>query len=370
MSFTTRVSKAWAIVDIDPSKLMATIFVAAVVMTLSLLPLQSVGAASLTTASMALSDSRPSQTSVQYTFTGSNVTLSSVKCIKMVFATTVSGSTLPTGMSTTSVAVSASSNYVTGVNGWTVDGSTTNGTVLITDATGATPASAAARTVILTGITNSSTVDTNLFVQFSTFDNVDCATTPRDTSTVAFIITNGQSVSASVDPSISFAVAGTASSTACNGATSNVTTTASTVPLGTATAVTNKIGVQNLTVTTNAGNGYTVYAKYTGLLTSGSNTIANHSGTNAAPTTFSAAGTAAYGYTTNDAALGTGTADRFTSSGGNKWAAFSTTNTEIAYNTAAVSNETTCVGQQVGIAGSTPAGTYTTTVVYTATPVY
>ena len=132
---------------------------------------------------------------------------------------------------------------------------------------------------------------------------------------------------------------------------------------------TNSIGAQDLTVSTNAANGYTVSARYTGKPLSGSNTIADHAGTNGSPTTFAAPGNEAFGYTTSDSTLGTGTANRFTN-GGPKWAAFTTANSEVAYSNAPAASDVTCVGYQAGISGLTPAGVYTTTVIFTATPVF
>jgi hypothetical protein len=320
-------------------------------------------AASLTTASVGLSDSRPSQTSVNYTFTGSSVT---------VYATTATGTTVPTSFdsSVAAVAISASSTYInSSTAGWTLD-KTTNGTLKYTNATGITPSTTTGATFIMNGITNSSIADTGYFLQFSTYNNVDCTTTPVDNTTVTFINTAGQAVSLTVDPSLAFTVAGAASGATCNGTTANVTTTASTIPLGTPTTSTNRIGVQNLSVTTNAGSGYTVYTRYTAKPTYNvTNTIADASGSNTTPAAFAAAGTEAFGYTTNDATLGTGTANRFTSPASG-FAAFTTSNAEVAYNNAAASSQTTCVAQQVGISGTTPAGTYTTTVIYTATPLY
>ncbi|MEO6728872.1 MAG: hypothetical protein ABIM99_03030, partial [Candidatus Dojkabacteria bacterium] len=93
---------------------------------------------------------------------------------------------------------------------------------------------------------------------------------------------------------------------------------------------------------------------------------ADFTGTNATPTAFSAAGTPAFGYTTADATLGTGTAGRFT--GGN-WAAFTTSPLEVVYSAVAAA-ETIRVGYQAGISTTTPAGSYLTTVIYTATPIY
>ncbi len=331
-------------------------------------------AATLTSASLSLSDPRPSASNVTYDFQASNVTTSAIKCIVLVFATTADGTTVPSDMDTTSAAVSASSDYVASLNAWTVDAAS-NGTIEITDNTGATPASATDRNIILTGITNGSAANTGYFLRVNTYNNTDCATSPVDSAVVQFIFTNGQSVSLAVDGSLSFTVSGVTGdgNEAVNGetVTNGLSTTATTIPFGTVTTASNKVAAQDLSVSTNAGNGYTVYIRYTGQPTAGSATIddlATHS--NATPGAFSAAGTEAFGYTTEDGSLGTGTADRFTSGGGNKWAAFTTTNTEIIYNNAAVSSETTRVGFQTGIASTTEPGAYTTTVVYTATPVY
>lgn len=324
-------------------------------------------AATLTTGSVAISDSRPSTASVSYTIDFSNVTTSAIKCIKAVFSTQASGGSVPTGFTSTSAALSGSSDYIPTPASWTTDASA-NGTVKITYSSGETPASASSRTLVLTGITNGSTADTAYYLQFSTFNNTDCATSPVDSSTIAFIYTTGQAVSVTVDSTLTFTVNSVASSQTVNGATTTVATTSSTIPFGTVTASANAIAAHDLTISTNSDNGYTTYIRYTGDLTSGANTIddlATH--TNASPGSFSAAGTEAFGYTTNDSTLGTGTAGRFIS---NKWAAFDTTNYEVAYAATPVSSETTRVGYQVGVAGTTDAGVYTTTVIITATPVY
>ena len=322
--------------------------------------------ATLSTGSLSLSDSRPSTTSVTYTHTFSNVTLSATKCIKVQFNTAADMSgTVPTGLTTTGGAFSATSNYIPTPASWT-GVFTTNGTVTITFATGETPAGASGRTVVLTGITNGSTADTAYYAKLSTFNNIDCATSPLDNGTVALIFTSGQSVSATVDPSLSFTIALVGSGQTVNGATTTAASTTTTIPFGALSTGSNKILAHDLTVGTNANSGYTVTLKYTGVLTNGSYNITNWSGTNAAPTTFSAAGTESFGYTTEDAVLGTGTTNRFTTG---KWAAFTTSPLEVAYNDSAVS-QTIRTGYQVGISSTTSAGSYTTTVVYTATPTY
>ncbi|MEK7535302.1 MAG: hypothetical protein AAB563_02790, partial [Patescibacteria group bacterium] len=78
-----------------------------------------------------------------------------------------------------------------------------------------------------------------------------------------------------------------------------------------------------LTATSNAVNGYVIYAWSTQAMTNvrfGGVTLDDWTGTNATPTTFSA-GSYGFGYTTDDSSLTGGTADRFTS-GGAKYAGF------------------------------------------------
>ncbi len=244
------------------------------------------GSASYTSASLTLSDSRPSNSSTTYTLTLSNVTTSAIKCMKVVFSTAASGGSVPTGFnSSSSAAFSGTSTYVPTPASWSLDRST-NGTLLVTYASGETPAGSSGRTIVFTGITNGSAADTAYYAQISTFNNTDCATSPVDSGVVAFIYTSGQSVSATVDPSLTFTIAGVSSGTV-NGATVNITTDSTTVPFGTVTTSTNKIGAHALTVGTNASGGYTVTTKYTAQLTNASSdTIANHSGTNVSPSTF------------------------------------------------------------------------------------
>lgn len=88
----------------------------------------------------------------------------------------------------------------------------------------------------------------------------------------------------------------------------------------------------DLTVSVNAYGGYTVHVREgTELIDHRGNAFDDVSGSNAAPAAFPGPAVEAFGYTTDDATLGTGTADRFTS-GGPKWAGLTTTNAEVAYN--------------------------------------
>ncbi len=322
--------------------------------------------ASLTAGSVTLSDSRPSTAGVTYTVQFSNVTTSAIKCIKVAFSDAATAGSKPTGMTITSATLGATTSYVPTPASWTIGNLNSTGISTITFASGETPASASNRTVVLAGITNGSTADTQYYVQFSTFNNVDCSTSPVDSGVISYIYTNGQAVTATVNPSLSFTVNTVGTSQSVNGAVTTVASTGTTIPFGVLTTASNAIIAHDLTLGTNANSGYTVTTSYTGQLASGSHNMTDWSGTNAAPTTFSGAGTESFGYTTNDATLGTGTAGRFSS---NKWAAFTTSPLEVAYSAAAVS-ETTRTGYQVGISSTTPAGSYSTTVIYTATPTY
>ncbi|HSX02379.1 MAG TPA: hypothetical protein VLI05_03635 [Candidatus Saccharimonadia bacterium] len=335
-------------------------------------------AATLSSASVALSDPRPSQTSVNYTFTGSSVTSSLVKCVKVMWATTATGTQAPTGFSGASGSVTAASSTLinSSATGWSLaksDGTSSAGQNNIyqyTNTTGVTPSTLTGATFILGGITNSSVADTNYFFSINTYGNTDCATTPIDNAKVQFINTNGSTLSLTVDNTLSFTVNSVGSSAACDGTTTTQASTATTIPFGTVTAGANAVVCQDLTAATNATNGYTIFSRYTSAPTNAlGQTIADWTGTNAAPTNFPAAGTEAYGYSTNDATLGTGTANRFTSPSQN-WAKLTTSNAEVAYEAAGVTSTTYRIGHQVGISLTTHPGTYSTTVIYTCTPIY
>lgn len=332
--------------------------------------LSGVHAASLTGSKVALSDSRPSGTSVSYDIEFDNVTTSAIKCIKVEFDTAANGGGgKPTGLDITSAAFSATSDFIPTPASWTVSNNNTTGISSITFATGETPVSATDRNIVLTGITNGSTAETGYFLLLNTYNNIDCTSSAVDSGIGTYIYVTGQAVSLTVDPTIAFNVAAVASAQAVNGATTTVTSTDGTIPFGTVTTGALSIAAHDATVTTNAGSGYSVYIRYTAKPTSGANDINDHSGSNTTPSSMSA-GTEAFGYTTNDATLGTGTAARFTDSAP-EYAAFTTSNAEVAYSAAAVSSETTRIGYAVGISGTTPAGTYgSSTVILTATPAY
>jgi hypothetical protein len=346
-------------------------------------------AATLTTASVALSDPTPSAASVSYTFTGSSVTNAGIRCVKAVFSTATGGDTAPTGWSGASGSITAGSSTLVNSSGtgWslaTSDGTSSSGQKNIwkyTHSGSVTPTTLTAATFVMAGVTNASVADTGYYLTISTFDNTDCATTPRDSSIVTFINTAGSTLSTTIDPTISFSVNAMSSGAGCDGTTTTATSTATTIPFGTVSSATNGVVCQDLQAATNQSDGYTIYLRYTGKPSVGSNTIADLGGgspvPNSNPTAFSATGTESYGYSTDDATLSTCgggcSSDRFTnydSLGHQGWAAASTSNAEVGYEASGVTTQHYHIGHQVGVATTTQPGNYTTTIVYTCTPVY
>lgn len=334
--------------------------------------IQSAKAGALTTASNKITNSTPSAVNVQYVTQWTFPSTDTIRCMQIQYTTTASGSTIPTGMTTTS----ASKLSISG--GGLTDGSwtgyyTTNGTLQYENSTGqastATPV-----TITTNGITNPSSTGV-YYAQIRTYSGLatHACSGEVDHVTVAFAVTAGQALSVDVDPSLSFAVSNLANGITINGASTTVNISAAnvnTIPLGHINSSANVIVGQSLTVQTNAVNGYTVYASYSGTLSDGAgtpHTIADHTGTNGTPTSFPSAGTSAFGYTTSSTTL-SGTGTRFQS---NKWAKFETWGYEVAKKTTKTSgDDVTNVGIQVGVSGSQEAGTYTTTIIYVATPTY
>lgn len=333
-----------------------------------------VQAGTFTAAKLTISDSRASATAVTYDFAYTATVTTAIKQVTIQFCTTASGTcTTPTGMTTTTAVRSADNLAGTG----RTDTFAANGT-LTTVVTTPSTQSTQAITGTYTTITNPSTVNTTFFARITTYS--DTGSTVIDSATVAAAIldTTSVAVTASVDPTFTFTVAGVNSGGTVNGATTNVTTTATLIPFGTLSAGSSKIAAQDLTVVTNAASGYTITVKglTNPVLVSGSHNIDEFSGTNASPTTWSSpAGTSEsvntgyFGYTTNDATLGTGTVDRFTN-GGPNWSGTTTSPLEVAYNATGVSTQTTRIGWQAEVNGLQSQGAYTGTVILVATPTY
>ena len=331
----------------------------------------SAGAAALSSASVELSDPRPDQTST-YTVTASGFTTGTpIYCVEVDLDTQADGAgSNPTPASGTTSSTFDSSSLLTPTS-WAVS-NTTDGTLRITSVGGETPA--ANGNIVWGAVTNGATENTTYYALMTTFTDASCTGGNEvDTVVMAFTYTAGELVTLTIDPTLTFSVNSLGIGTSINGATTTIATTASAVDFGSAvTSSANGISGHRLDVSTNATGGYNVYIRHTADLTnSASDTITVWTGTNAAPTTFSAAGTEAWGYTTDDATLTGGTADRFTSSGGDKWAGFTTSNQPVMSNAVATAGtDQVQVAQQAGVAATTEAGTYNTTIIYTIVATY
>jgi hypothetical protein len=337
-------------------------------------------AGALSTASVALSDPQPSD-AANYTFTGSSVdAASSIYCVQLIWSTTATGTTAPTGFSGAAGSINAASSTLinSSATNWSLaksDGTSSSGQNNIyqytNSSSGVVPTTTTGATFIASGITNSSVVATTYYLQLNTYGNTNCSSSLINSALVDYTQTSGSTLSLSVNPTLSFMINPMSSGVGCDGTTTTAASTSSTIPFGSASAASNDVVCQDLQAATNAANGFSIFLSYTAPPTSGSNTIAPASGSNSSPAAFSAPGTAAYGYSTDDATLGAtyGATNRFTSPV-QGWAAASTSNGQVGYEPTGVTTTDFHIGHQVGVATITPSGTYSTTIIYTCTPIY
>jgi len=235
-------------------------------------------AVAISTRSLTISDSRPG-VSTLYDFVGTHSS-TLVSCLEIIFCANATGAC---GTVTGFTAASASS--MPGQwSGWlpaAFTASTLTATrILYTAAStvgGGTNFSFAANT-----ITNpTSTVATTYFGRVSTYANTQaCSGTATDTGVVAFAIIDGVEITATVAETLTFSIA---SVTNANCDTSFQThlgpaSTASAVAFGELSLNTFSHACQDLTISTNAGSGYSLTGQEDTNLLSGSDTIDDSTG--------------------------------------------------------------------------------------------
>jgi len=305
-----------------------------------------------TDASVSLGDPRVDATST-YTVDLSTVdTGTAIGCFEVNFSTAFDGSDTVSNLDTSSSTLD--SQALLG-SGFAVDN--TQSASNIVRATNATPATPSATgTVVFGSITNGDIADTSYFATITTYATDTCST-EVESVIVKFVYTNGQEVSVTVEPTLNFNLTGVSSSTAAaDSENTSVTTTDGTIPFGAVTTASNGIAAHDLSISTNAQAGYNVHVRYSGALNNGlGDTITDVSGDGV---TFPAAGNEAFGYNV----VG----------GASDWQQFSASNEVVITSAAATTGggDTAQVTYQVGIGSDTEAGTYTSTVIYTATPTY
>ncbi len=213
---------------------------------------------------------------------------------------------------------------------------------------------------------------------------ITVANATSDTGRTRVAIVNYVTVTAVVNTTFDFVVSGLGTSTAVNSTSTTGSTTATTIPFGVLAANQTYTMAQQLSVTTNARNGFVVTVEQDGNLRSSTGAdidgFSNATYVNT-PTAWSAPSNVLldentwghWGLTSNDSDLNAG---EFTSGGGNKWVAASTTPRQVFSHTGPANGTTAdigraTVGYQVQI---TPlqeaADDYQTTLMYVATPTF
>lgn len=175
------------------------------------------------------------------------------------------------------------------------------------------------------------------------------------------------------ETTLSFTLAGVASGTTVDGYTTNVATTATTIPFGTLAPNQPKIAAQRLTVSTD-GESYKVYILADGQLrTAGGDQIDPATGTNASPSAWAFAVSSQstkkgqFGYHPDDDALSDGST-RFQVN--DTWARLDTTEKEIIYTGTPMNDDIHDVLFQVEITALQPNGSYANEIQYLVTPTF
>jgi len=253
---------------------------------------------------------------------------------------------------------------------------TTSAQVLtFTSATGIIATSTTVTIQIGTNATTGATGDTQILNNVAGGSYVVSIALPQDSASTRIVIVDNVVVTASVATVFDFTVAGVASGQTVNGSATTTAdvTTATTMPFGDLSAGSSKTLAQDLTVTTNAANGFSVTVKQGGNLVSSTGADIDGFIDGAYTETPSAwqAPSAVFGNenTYGHLAMTSDDVDVFPSS--DTWIAASTTARQIMTWDAPTNATTTRFGLQVGISAFQEAGTdYTNTLTYIATPTF
>jgi len=285
-------------------------------------------------------------TTYNFTFTAAQAT--TIKSVGFAACTTPSGTCTPApGFDSTTSTLAGSSNLGSG-GSWTVS-TATAGELRMLNSTN-TGAPTVGITANFANVKNPSATNSTFFLRITTYSDATWAT-PIDTGSVASSTAGQITVTAVVDEALTFTLA------------------TATVALGTITTGTTGSGISSMTVSTNAKTGYSV--AYSGTtLTSGtspitalaaptaSSTNTKQFGINLMLNTTPAIGAAVSGTGSGAPATGYGTANQFK---------FNVAGEAIASATVPTNSNVFTTSYIANIDGSTPAGTYSTILTYTAT---
>jgi hypothetical protein len=198
---------------------------------------------------------------------------------------------------------------------------------------------------------------------------------PYDVVSATPVVLNGTSTYPSLSTqgaTLTFTIGGLATSTATGGVSTSINTTSVSVPFGTLGISTPQVGAQRLTVTTNATQGYEIYAyQQQGLVNQQAVQITPVVGTNATPLGWSTGclttSTGCYGYHTTEGSL-SGNSPRFAAD--DTYAQFSSNPDEIAYSVGPATNRVTDMVYKVEAHTDQEAGDYTSGIVYIVVPTF
>ncbi len=363
----------------SPRKILSLITIA--VLVLLSIPMHSgPQAASISDASVTISDSTPQATGVTHDFKFTTNATATQITFTYESAFTTNGGQLPP----------AFANY-TCPTGLTVTATTTNS---FTCSNGTS--SPGALTAQVTSIRNP-----NKVAAAGTADTyrVTIQTDGGDSGDVMFAIIEGVTVTATVSATLQFTISGVNPGQAAKNTTTTVTSTATTIPFGTLTPNATTVAAQDLSVTTNASDGFFVRVYQDGLLTSaGGDTIKTFKDNTPVPVTSTQAWAAPggnldqpntyghFGFASEDQGLKVSgntiicgdpaTAGAFGLKTDDRWAGFNGTNREPVFCHTGPSDGTTehkgrtRVVYRVEISALQPAGEYTNKLTYIATPQY
>ena len=333
-------------------------------------------AESLPSAKVTISDSKPGVSGVTYTFNFTSATNATSVTFTFESTFTTNGGALP----------SAAGNYSCPF-GWSLSATTS----LSYTCSGTSNSGSATSTV--TGVTNPTK---QASAGIADIYYVDIETNGGEDARVKFAIIEGVVVTATVDAILEFTVAGTSTGVSIKNVTTNVTSTPTTINFGTLDLTpSSSIAAQELAVKTNASDGFTVVVFQDQDLTSpagdtikcfADGTCVSWSSTQAwaspsenlnNPNTWGH-----FGFTSEDESVqtdgtcSTSTTGTYGTAAANRWAGFSGTSQAPVMCHVGPSNGQTYqigkikVGYRVEITALQPAGEYTNTLTYIATPTY
>lgn len=332
---------------------------------------QKANAGLLSVASIELSDPRPSNSgttyTIKYTFPGTT----SIKCIDVIFADTTAHITLtanpattaPSGMTTTSSVYGGTSGGGLTSGSWSLY-SATNGILQFENSSGE---ASTATPITITATTNTNPSASTFYAQIATYSTLSthtCSSLVDSSNVTALATTGGVSTSVTVDPTLSFSVAGYSGGGVNGGPATNPITTASSIAFGSVPAGgAATSAAQLLTTSTNAAGGYNLYVRNTQLLTNSNlDTIRAQSGTPGSPASFDGSSSqSSLAYTTDSSTIVMGS---------DQWAGLTTTNVAVDTQTAPQNAAALHVEYKLQLKSTQPPGTYSNVITYTATPTY